>query len=106
MDMAQFATLHDMAFHYIPVEHGDVPSAQAALLATALLQTGTPAVLYCRTGNRAVRTYALVLAMKGDGPDEEAILDLARKNSSPVDDLRLVIRECIIARHTAAGLKP
>src|SRR4051794_33628535 len=56
------AKTNDLAFHYIPVPHDEIPQSAVTALGNVLSQEVGPALLYCRTGRRAVRLFALVEA--------------------------------------------
>jgi uncharacterized protein (TIGR01244 family) len=51
-----------MDFDYIPVPHEEIPDKAVAELSNILARQPKPALLYCRTGRRAARTFALVEA--------------------------------------------
>ena len=76
-------------FAYVPVPHGDIPSSTVDALARALNATPKPALLYCRTGRRAARTWALVEARRAGGVDAAAIaraVEGAGQSASDIDD--------------------
>lgn len=56
-----------MRFAYIPVPHGDVPDAVVDRLAETLTHNPGPVLLYCHSGRRAARTWALAEASRPDG---------------------------------------
>ncbi len=87
-------------FFYIPVPHGPIPAEAVHELNDALSHGARPGrvVLYCRTGNRAVRTFALVEASNPNGPDVDAILAQVHKAGSSADDLRDEITRRIAER--------
>jgi uncharacterized protein (TIGR01244 family) len=75
-------------FHYIPTPHGEIPDAVVDQLRDALDGAGLHTLLYCRTGRRAVRVYALVEASRAGGSPLEAILKMGQDAGFPIDDLR------------------
>lgn len=81
------AESHDMRFAYIPVAHGPIPDQAVTDLESALMNNPKPVLMYCRTGNRAARTFALVLASQPDGPDLKSILDMVKATEHSADDL-------------------
>lgn len=89
-----------MNFHYIPVPHGPIP-ADAVHKLNEVLTSGVAGrvVLYCRTGNRAVRTYALTEASRPGGQDTDAILAMVRKAGFSADDLQGEINQRIAYRN-------
>lgn len=91
-----------LAFHYIPVPHGDIPKDAVDALHDAIADPTDRSVLYCRTGNRAVRTFALVEASRADGPSADAIVRMAHDAGFSADDLRDDINGRI-ARRTSTG---
>jgi uncharacterized protein (TIGR01244 family) len=100
---------HDqgMSFLYVPVVHGEIPSDEVVTRLTETLRSAEkPVLLYCRTGNRAMRTYALVLASNPGGPDQAEILALAHRAGHGVEDLRGAIQQRIAARPATRGGAP
>ena len=93
-------------FAYNPVAHGAIPDEAVTALQQALAQSPKPALLYCRTGNRAARTYALALASDPHGPDLATILDLVQSTGHAADDLREALQARIAARAAPAGASP
>lgn len=90
-------------FAYVPVPHGDIPPDTVAALTRALKATPRPALLYCRTGRRAARTWALAEAQRLGGLDAEAIeraVEAAGQSASDIDDQ---ISAGVAARPAAGG---
>ena len=79
---------HGLGFHYIPVPHENIPFSAVEALDQALTPQARPALLYCRTGRRAVRLLALVQASRVDGPGADAIMEMVRAAGFSADDLR------------------
>lgn len=92
--IGQLARNRAMHFAYVPVPHGDVPDAVVDRLAAALAQNPGPVLLYCRSGRRAARTWALAEAARPDGLSADAIEAHVIAVGQPIDDLsnRLRIR--------------
>jgi uncharacterized protein (TIGR01244 family) len=87
-----------MAFHYIPVPHESIPDDAVDALRDVLSQGATPTVLYCRSGKRAARTFALAVASQADGPDLDEILGMVRAAGFSAEDLKSNITERISHR--------
>ena len=93
-----FSKAQGMDFHYIPVPHEQIPESAVAALGEVLSRRTTPTVLYCRSGKRAVRTFALAEASRTDGPATDAICDMVSKAGFSADDLKDNINERISKR--------
>ncbi len=85
--MRNAAEPRGLKFFYIPVPHESIPDESVAVLREALSDKQRPALLYCRTGRRAVRTFALVEASRPDGPTSEAILKMVKQAGFSADDI-------------------
>lgn len=83
-----------MRFAYVPIPHGEVLDDQVERLTTVLTQNPGPILLYCRSGKRAARTWALAEATRTDGLPVDAIEARVIAVGQPIDDLsdRLRIR--------------
>jgi uncharacterized protein (TIGR01244 family) len=91
-----------MGFYYIPVPHEGIPASAVDALGQALTSSqARPAVLYCRTGRRAVRLYALEEASRIDGPDTDAILKMVRATGFSADDLKDEINQRLSHRNSS-----
>jgi uncharacterized protein (TIGR01244 family) len=94
----QVAERAGFAFAFVPVPHGDIPAASVDALSRALIEAKKPVLLYCRTGRRAARTWALVEAQRPGGLDAAAI-ELAVKNAGQsAEDLDGPINAGVSAR--------
>ena len=93
-------------FSYIPVPHESIPPATVNELRDVLLSSQKPAVLYCRTGRRAVRTFALFEASRQGGPSADTILAMVKHAGFSAEDLRPEIVSRIAARTAASEAKP
>lgn len=90
----------DIAFHYVPVPHESIPDDAVDNLREVIAKEPKPAVLYCRTGRRAVRTFALTQASQGDGPTAASILAMVKSAGFTADDLKDKIDERVAHRTT------
>lgn len=87
--MKQAAAARGIDFHYIPVPHESLPDDAVSALRSVLEDDRAWAtVLYCRTGRRAVRLYALASASQFDGPDADEIQRLVQEAGFTADDLK------------------
>jgi uncharacterized protein (TIGR01244 family) len=96
--MAQAARQAGLEFGYVPTPHGDVPPAVPEALARLLAESPQPVLLYCRSGARAVRAWALMEAARSGGLDAARIAQQARAVGKPVDDLQSQIEQRVAAR--------
>lgn len=87
-----------LAFAYVPVPHGDISSAQVDALAVSLGNVDRPVLLYCRSGRRAARTWALSEASQRSGLGAEAIHAALVSAGQPAHDLAPEISARIAAR--------
>lgn len=97
-EMAAEAHRHGIAFSYVPVPHGDIPDAAVAKLRTALDEAPGEVLLYCRSGKRAARTWALAEASRPKGLSADAILAAVKGAGQDADDLRGRIQQAVEAR--------
>ncbi|MGH8445136.1 MAG: TIGR01244 family sulfur transferase [Solimonas sp.] len=72
-DVKRMASENGLGFAYVPVEHGEIASTTVDALATSLRSVDRPVLLYCRSGRRAARTWALAEASRPGGLDAAAI---------------------------------
>ena len=77
-EMKALAERNGLNFYYIPAPHEGIPNDAVKALDRALTPDALPAILYCRTGRRAVRLFAMVQASRIDGPGSEAIVQMVR----------------------------
>ncbi len=94
-----------MALSYIPVPHESIPPETVKQLGEVLASCQKPVVLYCRTGRRAARTFALSEASRAGGPGADAILAMVRDAGFSAEDLRPEIVGRIAARTAASEAK-
>ena len=88
LEMEQVAKAGGIEFHYIPVPHESIPAETVKELGEVLVSSREPVLLYCRTGRRAVRTFALVEASRAGGPAVDAILGMVKGAGFSAEDLR------------------
>lgn len=106
-EMQRAATADHLKFHYVPVPHDSIPDTAVDSLKAVLDENHSRTVLYCRTGRRAVRLFALVSASQKDGPNAEDILNCVRAAGFTADDLSGNIQQRIAKRNTReASQKP
>lgn len=101
-EMSRLAGTQGIAFAYVPVPHGDLPDAVADSLGRTLASADGPVLLYCRSGRRAVRAWAIAEASRPDGLTPEAIRAAAAAAGHPVDDLSDRIIRRAAERRSAA----
>jgi uncharacterized protein (TIGR01244 family) len=87
-----------MLFAYIPTAHGDIPDATPEALARALESAEKPVLLYCRSGSRAARVWALAEAARADGPNAATIAAAVRGAGQKVDDILPRIEQRVAQR--------
>lgn len=92
-----------LAFAYLPTPHGDIPPAIPDTLAKGLATAQRPVLLYCRSGKRAARVWALAEASRANGASVEEITAAVTGVSQPVADILPQITERIAARPDAAA---
>lgn len=97
-DMADAAARAGLAFSYTPVPHGAIPDQAISDLQKVLASQPRPVLLYCRSGRRAARTWALAEASRPGGLDAQAIRRIVLAVGQPVDDLGPDIQARIAAR--------
>lgn len=100
--MGSAAAVQGLHFDYIPVPHGaDVPAGAVDALGRTLASSNRPILLYCRSGRRAARTWALAEASRSGGLDAPAILNAVHQAGQDAGDLADQIAARIAARPTA-----
>ena len=105
LQMEQIAKAQGLDFSYIPVPHESIPPTTVNALRDVLVSAQKPVVLYCRTGRRAVRTFALFEASRHDGPGADAILAMVKDAGFSAQDLRPEIVSRIAARTAVSEAK-
>lgn len=97
-EMAQAARRQAVAFGYVPVPHGEIPEEAVLKLRQALADQKGQVLLYCRSGKRAARTWALAEAGRPGGLQADEIIAAVRGAGQEADDLRPRIQAAIAAR--------
>jgi uncharacterized protein (TIGR01244 family) len=92
-----------LKFAYVPTPHGDIPAATVDAFAQAIAAAEKPVLLYCRSGNRAARVWALAEASRPGGADAATIADTVRSAGQKVDDLTAQIATRIAQRPLASA---
>ena len=105
LQIEEFVKAQDIGFSYIPVPHESIPPATVDELNDVLASAQKPVVLFCRTGRRAVRTFALAEASRLGGPGSETILAMVKEAGFSAEDLRPEIVTRISARTAAPEAK-
>ncbi len=91
-----------LKFAYVPTPHGEIPAATVDAFAQAIATAEKPVLLYCRSGNRAARVWALAEASRSGGADAAAIAETVRSAGQKVDDLKAQIATRIAQRPVAS----
>lgn len=105
-DQPSSATISDaaraagLAFAYIPTPRGNIPDTAADDLAQTLAKIDRPVVMYCRSGSRAARVWALAEASRPGGPSAEEIAAAVTQAGQSVDGLNDRLNARIAARGT------
>lgn len=94
------AAAHDLGlgFDYIPVHPGAVTDAAVEALAASLAKAEKPMLIFCKSGQRAARTWALAEASRSEGKSAAEILKAVSATGRSADDLREQIESRIAAR--------
>jgi len=97
-EMEAAAHEEGLDFTYVPVPHGEIPEQAVVRLRTVLDQQHGQVLLYCRSGKRAARTWALAEASRPGGLSAEAIIVAVKGAGQEADDLRSRIDAAVHAR--------
>lgn len=92
-----------LGFAYVPTPHGDIPDATVDAFRRTLDGAEKPVLLYCRSGNRAARVWALAEAADPKGADAETIAASVRGAGQKIDDLKPRIATRIALRSVAVA---
>lgn len=87
-----------MRFTYIPVAPGSIPDAAVTALGQALADSSGKALIYCRSGSRAARTWSLAEASRAQGAELDDILASVKASGQSAHDLREALAQRISAR--------
>jgi uncharacterized protein (TIGR01244 family) len=101
--MRQLAQSRGMQFHQVPVARGAIDMRDVDALAAVLPQAPRPLLLYCGSGQRAARTWALVEARRSDGMTAAAILAAVRAAGLSADDIADPVAAAVRARSANPG---
>lgn len=96
--VADAAAKAGLAYAYIPTPHEDIPDGVVEEMTRTLAAYGRPAVLYCRSGKRAARVWALAEASRADGATAAEIVSVVKSAGQTVDDLLQRIAKRISSR--------
>lgn len=105
-EMARAASAEGLKFVYIPVPHGRIPDDAVNKLQAALGNGEQNVLMYCRSGRRAARTWALVEASRAGGAGATEIMQAVREAGQSADDLRGDIEQRIARRPQLAKGAP
>lgn len=97
------AIAQGLTFAYLPTPHGDIPREVPDTLAKELATAQRPVLLYCRSGKRAARVWALAEASRANGASADEIAAAVTGVSQPVDDILAQIKERVAARQPVAA---
>lgn len=101
--VAEAAKAVGIDFAYIPVPHEAIPDEAVAKLQATLSGQPRPVLLYCRSGSRAARTWALVEASREYGPPAEGIRRTVSAAGFSTADIDAAIDTRIAARKQRAN---
>lgn len=96
--MAAEARKSELGFSYVPTPHGRVPNAVVTQFDAAMAKSQKPVLIYCRSGSRAARVWALSEASRSGGLDAAVILAAVRAAGLSADAERVEIEQRIAAR--------
>ena len=101
LDIAAAAQRAGMQFAYVPTPVNEIPDAVVDQLTKALAGAERPVLLYCGSGWRAARVWALAEASRDGGGDAVAIMAAVRAARHDIDDLKPRIEARIANRRGA-----
>ncbi|MBO9663291.1 TIGR01244 family sulfur transferase [Dokdonella sp.] len=87
-----------LAFSYAPVAGSDIPAAAVDAVSRAIARPDNAVLLYCKSGRRAARTWALAEASRFGGLEAEAIEAVVTSAGQSVDDLKEQIAARVATR--------
>ena len=100
--VAEAASAAGIAFDYIPVPHGVIPDEAVTKLQASLQERG-PVLLYCRSGSRAARTWALGEASQELGSSASTIREIVTRAGFSTQDIDAQIDARVAARKQGAN---
>jgi uncharacterized protein (TIGR01244 family) len=104
--MAAESGRQGLQFTYVPVPRSEIPDAAVDALVAALASAKRPVLLYCGSGRRASRTWALAEASRAGGLQAGDIEAVLSRLGQPVEDLRPRIDRRVAARSTVSDARP
>ncbi len=96
--MAAEARKQELDFAYVPTPNGAIPATVVARFEAAMSSSSQPVLLYCRSGSRAARVWALSEASRPGGMDAPTILAAVRAAGLSADAEKAEIEQRIAAR--------
>ena len=87
-EMASVAKRNGLEFNYVPVPHGEIPEEAVTRLRRVLDAPHGDVLLYCRSGKRAARTWALAEASRPNGLSATDIITAVHEAGQDAEDLR------------------
>ena len=100
------AIAQGLAFLYLPTPHGEIPASIPDTLAKELATAQRPVLLYCRSGKRAARVWALAEATRAEGASVEEISAAVSGAGQTVEDLMPQIQSRIASRAPVSAQGP
>jgi len=87
-----------LEFAYAPIAGSDVPPAAVDAVSRVLARPNPTVLIYCKSGRRATRAWALAEASRIGGLEADAIESVAASAGQTLDDLREQIAARVAAR--------
>lgn len=98
--VAELSKQRGIMFEYIPIPHGEIPNTGVDRLSSVLTNGKRPILLYCRTGNRALRTFCLADASRKNGHSAEELNSIADRTGVSIRDIQPEIARRIAGRRS------
>jgi uncharacterized protein (TIGR01244 family) len=92
-----------LRFSYAPITGKTVPQAAVDAVGRELARPGNTVLVYCRTGRRATRAWALAEASRADGLEAVAIESVAESAGHSLGDLHDEIAARVATRAAVDG---
>jgi uncharacterized protein (TIGR01244 family) len=99
--IASAAREFGLAYAYVPTPAANITDEIIDDLSQALATAERPVLIYCRSGTRVARAWALAEASRPGGLDRDGIIDAVSKAGFNVDDLLPRI-DARLARHNVS----